>query len=646
MVLRRNNIPTTTQPRLHPLSSTFPHVLIYLFLLRFFSQSGFLLLLRHFTVNRNATSWSLTMHTHALVARGLLIAIRSGITSELPSALADTTPFCAANCITSYIQQEFPSCQSTDLSCLCKSSTSTGYTLGELAYACLATSCSDQPNQLQVTLYSICNSQQGLIKPTHTSLSLPPLTSSPTKSTSTAAGFSALSAEATPSITAAPNNATLPIRLESPAGSPGLTGAQAAGITIGAFAGLMLPGLIFWIFTCVRKRREKKNEKNNSHDQMQTGSPTNDPNQAGGPLRELSLVQKNEPHLHPRLQKIQKATSVFSWSGRGDKAQTIRPVDMEQYKQDNRKSGGSTRTVSQLLPEKPWPAPPPPPGVMAGYDQLASTQHSDIQRPPPIVFNEPQWNAKKQDTSGQLPLSLDIPHFAGRNSGSKPGIMDEPYVPMPWDLQPPYMEEDREDYGDTKQQPKQYYITNGASSPDSITPIDENWHRRKPVPASVKVPETMYPEKAWRMSDGSDTTFETSGSDEPTPPEDIPLTPAGDSPVHYPKIPRSSNQAVARSNPYAGLTQSQARVAQDSPLRGYGRQAPMGLPANPRDTEKRRSQQSLKSPSTSSISTQEVVAHDDPYEAKLSPSRRGNDLYLSVSMATPYVPARDGWTSH
>ncbi|KAK4557028.1 hypothetical protein LTR86_006009 [Recurvomyces mirabilis] len=95
-----------------------------------------------------------------------------------------------------------------------------------------------------------------------------------------------------------------------------------------------------------------------------------------------------------------------------------------------------------------------------------------------------------------------------------------------------------------------------------LTPISlEPQRRGKAPPAAITVTKPTYPPRAVRRgsskreSAGSDTSFESTDPDEPTPPdeEDKQLSPVAEhSPiarVKYPKIPRSSNQAIPRSPP-------------------------------------------------------------------------------------------------
>nr|POE75638.1 hypothetical protein CFP56_53750 [Quercus suber] len=101
----------------------------------------------------------------------------------------------------------------------------------------------------------------------------------------------------------------------------------------------------------------------------------------------------------------------------------------------------------------------------------------------------------------------------------------------------------------------------------SATPIDEGAQRRKAVPMAITITKPTYPPRAVRSnprnSGGSDTSFESNDSDEATPPEQQASGVKSSSPgqvqllpqqqrspiatIHYPKIPRSSNQIVPRS---------------------------------------------------------------------------------------------------
>jgi hypothetical protein len=130
---------------------------------------------------------------------------------------------------------------------------------------------------------------------------------------------------------------------------------------------------------------------------------------------------------------------------------------------------------------------------------------------------------------------------------------------------------------------------------DPITPIDEQIQRRKAIPNAITITKPVYPPRAIRVdSNGSDTSFESNASDEPTPPEELDrqLTPVQEaspiSRITYPKIPRSSNQAVPRSpgpklSPGLKLSPLQIKRANARP-----QDSRPGLPSHPQQYLHRR----------------------------------------------------------
>ncbi|KAK3672430.1 hypothetical protein LTR78_007737 [Recurvomyces mirabilis] len=143
-----------------------------------------------------------------------------------------------------------------------------------------------------------------------------------------------------------------------------------------------------------------------------------------------------------------------------------------------------------------------------------------------------------------------------------------------------------------------------------LTPISlEPQRRGKAPPAAITVTKPTYPPRAVRRgsskreSAGSDTSFESTDPDEPTPPdeEDKQLSPVAEhSPiarVKYPKIPRSSNQAIPRSPPM------QMPSPTYSPSRGRRTQQSQddraGLPSRARPLQPTTPEHQISSPTSS-----------------------------------------------
>lgn len=174
------------------------------------------------------------------------------------------------------------------------------------------------------------------------------------------------------------------------------------------------------------------------------------------------------------------------------------------------------------------------------------------------------------------------------------------------------------------------YLPAYYTSSDSRTPVAPKWsphdHERFSQPHFAPMP--LMP-RAVRNSWASATTFESVDPDETTPENEVDKQL---SPVSYPKVPRPSNQAIPRSSPSTissrkvtlaakrrgedlsldlgrGLRIANIREAPESPLRKYENRNKRGNDQTP--------QMGLKSPL---------------WEPKLTPSRRGDDLYLSVEV--------------
>ncbi|KNG87317.1 hypothetical protein ANOM_003958 [Aspergillus nomiae NRRL 13137] len=91
---------------------------------------------------------------------------------KLPAARLDTVPDCALNCVESFINTDYPNnaCSSvSDISCLCKTNTKSGYTLGEAALRCGFSFCSIEV-ALNSSVYSICDSVPGALPRTHATI--------------------------------------------------------------------------------------------------------------------------------------------------------------------------------------------------------------------------------------------------------------------------------------------------------------------------------------------------------------------------------------------------------------------------------------------------------------------------------------------
>lgn len=734
----------------------------------------------------------------------------------LPGALAvrqqkntQVVPSCARSCLDHFKSTGY-SCNADDLSCLCSQYSVQGLTLGELAYACSQTNCDHPSTEQNKALYNICSAQKDAVVATHTNvLTLPSYTTSsisektmtsstiPSQSAS-ATGTSVASSSPTPatSHTHAPATGLPPMPAEgSIEQSTNLTTAQSVGISIAAMGGLCLAGALIYLLVWCKRRRAFKSPKSrkDSFDFIDKGAPRHSPFRHGhadprGPLGGFTqtrvelgdgVIESNwraqqrklYPELHPQSHR-----SISPESRSHDSLRTVSQLLPEKaghtppqppYKSPRAPSVFSTATVFEedgktpklLSPATMFPMPVAPkpvlrsvPGRPAKPDQPA---YSSIFTTSPVemrhhqsVASSPSKSVRKELTPA--PLRNTTPPSGPQKSPATAGrpLSTEFRVSTNQSLRPPssvpsYMPD--------------YYTSNDSRSPafDMMVPP-----RRRPVPPPCPPAKSSQPQRSYRCSGGSETSFESNDPDEVTPPEEIDRhlspVPEGDSPtqnVRYPKVPRSSNQAVPRSpqpapspssysqskawplknelhtppanprtppNPrtpshqhqhsLSGSTLAAKRLGpsaatslsaglhikshanpQASPLKGYGRPAnsttnihnfnhsnnnnnshntnnalssqrkpsyagtgygpdPYPYSSSPsNNTQPRTPEMTGPSPGSKIVTTdREVVLRSPLWERKLTPTRRGDDLFLSVSLASPGLVARppgvgNGW---
>ncbi|EHA23141.1 hypothetical protein ASPNIDRAFT_174757 [Aspergillus niger ATCC 1015] len=118
------------------------------------------------------------------------LAYGSQTTNPTASAtsLSGLIPSCAADCIEEFIISDYPkgACSEWDLDCLCRTNTTSGYTLGEAAFRCSLSLCS-MKTVFSADLYDICDSVPGALPRTHATITatVMPTGSSPTQRTAT-----------------------------------------------------------------------------------------------------------------------------------------------------------------------------------------------------------------------------------------------------------------------------------------------------------------------------------------------------------------------------------------------------------------------------------------------------------------------------
>lgn len=210
--------------------------------------------------------------------------------ASTPSSFADAVksnvPSCAQSCLLASLDEVFPvACTAPEnLQCLCSRYGSTGESLGEVAVACVYSSCQNL-DQIGAA-YNICLGQKDAVRPTKTALTITTAVSSGPRTTSSTVTSSAVqpsttlassrlslsytsnsafvdsissmptaTATATASITTA---ASPPPAAPADQDSPKMTPAQIAGLSVAAVAAFVMAIGLMALSVCLRRRRERK----------------------------------------------------------------------------------------------------------------------------------------------------------------------------------------------------------------------------------------------------------------------------------------------------------------------------------------------------------------------------------------------------
>ena len=533
--------------------------------------------------------------------------------TTLPPQLQSSVPPCAQQCLLHYINQQY-NCPNHGFACLCDRYSSEGFTLGELAVICLGQSCEHESTTDEKNAYFVCHSDSLAVKPTHRTLTLPastasrlhPSTGSSYTATETSKHTRSHTTTSSSTVTTAVSAATgtsrtqtMPASAAAQASTPsptslrptGLTGAQAAGISIAAMGTVILAISLIYLISCLRRRKATTKDERKSYDFVDEAPPRFSPFNHGiaDPRGPLGGFQKRRAELVAEPKTTNWARSHYppDSTQRHEKGVDISPATYQ--------SNNSNR--SQLLPDKPYstllrpfhksPAPttttifeedrpeerPPPVPSLKPLPKLPPAARAIYYPAPPPAKprRNPQYAeqyTRSPDNTRQPSLSLDIPRQAAR----LPRISSPVAFPLPPNVAPPARTgrdvSSEIDSSKSKSRGSEGSLLNYYASPEAgcdaspdidepTTPIDEEVQRRKAVPNAITITKPTAPPRAVRMdSNGSDTSFESNATDEPTPPEEVerqltPVREAGQpspiSRIKYPKIPRSSNQAVPRS---------------------------------------------------------------------------------------------------
>ena len=380
-----------------------------------------------------------------------------------------------------------------------------------------------------------------------------------------------------------------------------LTTAQAIGISVACMGAVIIAICVFYLVICLRRRKVKvrdEKQERDSYDFVDEAPPRFSPFHYGyadprGPLGGF-YGQRAELMSEKRNSKWYREHYLAEPVNRYEKGFENSP-----------KSHHSRSTISQLLPEKPKATPPqlrtqppqqpltrpsphlrprPSPRPLSNF--TAPTVFEEDRSPPmpqsmfppsaglpshPKAFHYPQVTKPQQAryaeqftqspvSMRQPSLSIEIPQQPTRVVKSPVQVQQKGSAQLR--QRSPVQREQRTSEARSSRSATSflnYYASPDADamrSPESPTPIDDNAQTRRAVPTAITVTKPTYPPRAVRVTSGaSDTSFESTDPDEPTPPDedDKQLTPVKEhSPIagiKYPKVPRSSNQAIPRSPP-------------------------------------------------------------------------------------------------
>ncbi|KAH0336924.1 hypothetical protein KCU81_g8355, partial [Aureobasidium melanogenum] len=584
---------------------------------------------------------------------------------------------------------------SNDAACLCSHYSTSGFTFGEFVLGCMIEHCpEDIVNASGRQAYSLCSTYSNAVTPTHSVLTMTTsyqpttsiLSSQTTRPSAVPTDATALTTSTSNSVISVTTSnfshsfsaSTTGLSATSTQPAKPLTTGQTVGISVASIAiAALIFGLCFFCCCCVRRRKKEEKQKKSgvpsrkwfrsSHrlDFQDQSSPTGSkfPSKnitRSGPVRpprsfpaspnrsprssmssftkspEVINQRRFRPSLRPQLEwwkqtsqpdirqvpnglkshraSISSPSRSETRSLRLSTPITNITVNVKKASKQLRPDSAATRwTVfeedSKVLTHEPvLPRPPAlpkaiflspihPPSGPSFADQYTASPEEIAKSG--LMLQIPRKSVRSDDSS--LPNGISLNTGASRNDHlSMPPSSAASYLPA-------------------------YY-----TSSDSRTPVAPKWspsdHERFSQPGFAPLP--LMP-RGVRSSWASATTFESVDPDETTPENEVDKQL---SPVSYPKVPRPSNQAIPRSPPSTTSSRkvtlaakrrgedlsldlvrdmpiTKIREAPESPLRNYSRRNQKKNHQTP--------QMALKSPL---------------WEPKLTPSRRGDDLYLSVEL--------------
>ncbi|KAF2126624.1 hypothetical protein P153DRAFT_399387 [Dothidotthia symphoricarpi CBS 119687] len=279
---------------------------------------------------------------------------------SLPDALQQIVPACAQSCLQKSLADNFPIACTVpgNIGCLCSHYSSSGETLGEVAFSCVFKYCASD-KQDEASSYNICLGREDAVLPTKTAFTIVVGSTSSTKTMSPSTTRSSSGSAITPAITSiAPttlqtqtSSSQQPVVVDSISLTPSatsttsstaaptavtveesrkMTPAQIAGLSVAGVAAFVFAVGLMALSVCLRRRRERKyeqlsDEKSQGHSEKRSSTRFSHYVPLGSvpePPKQFSLLPP--PAAHTAGQTTRSDGSPFN--GRPANGMSVRPV--------------------------------------------------------------------------------------------------------------------------------------------------------------------------------------------------------------------------------------------------------------------------------------------------------------------------------
>ena len=673
--------------------------------------------------------------------------------SPLPTlspSLTNAVPVCARLCLQSFIAESFPTsiCSSQqDLPCLCTHKSTSGYTLGEGAFRCIALTCTNETVR-DAGAYQVCAGIQNALPNTHatitatmvaatsapgdlfdtgaqTTSSQIPLSIVPSSGSISATGL--VAATGTPPSQPSPTNASSIVTstvapsqtshaAATTSSTPGTTGAlttpQIAGIAVAGVASASVAFGIMLFLYCLRRRRALKQQMEQLPFEIEKAPQKGNSDPPPPPPKDGETSNDNPGTAVPKVDQAPKVPPKDGAKRRSFWRRTIKPDDIgvavspETAHQASPKSIASYRTTSRLLPDKPaytlWPQPMrilqytrpestgtnfeedlyggrrsipnvPLPGFRGSRSvdlgprlvQRHDLQNQYYSQEYPVdslalMFAKEKGSHHRRPSlpTNIRPQPQEAPEaqwMAPTNRLERPPALRHPTSLRPGPPQPRNLLQPTSVAPTARSSNYSGNYSVASSEPYLNRPV-QSYH-----PASRR---SMSTGLSVRFSNASDTSFESAGEDDETPPLAEPtLSPVVESPqnspisaLKYPKVPRSasiaktvgvyrppvetgrdgvrypSGEMKEHGQPPAPMRRDSSSSSLLAKRRGNKAAAELekGLKLRQDDNAGPSSKTVLKVINTPGIENARQGLKSPIWEPKLTPTLRGGDLYLEV----------------